>query len=123
MGGVMMKLFFEYPNCTTCKRAKKFLKENGIEFEEISLKEKTPTKAQIKAVQGSMGLKRLFNTSGKTYRDLNLKETFEDLADEEAFKLLVKDGSLIKRPVLIDEESKIFLIGFKENEWKVLLKK
>ena len=119
----MMKLFFEYPNCTTCKRAKKFLKENGIEFEEISLKEKTPTKAQIKAVQGSMGLKRLFNTSGKTYRDLNLKETFEDLADEEAFKLLVKDGSLIKRPVLIDEENKIFLIGFKENDWKVLLKK
>ena len=123
MGGVMMKLFFEYPNCTTCKRAKKFLKENGIEFEEISLKEKTPTEAQIKDVQGSMGLRRLFNTSGKTYRDLNLKETFEDLADEEAFKLLVKDGSLIKRPVLIDEESKIFLIGFKENEWKVLLKK
>lgn len=118
-----MKLFFEYPNCTTCKRAKKFLKENGIDFKEISLKEETPTKAQIKAVQGSMGLKRLFNTSGKTYRDLKLKENFDNLSVDEAIKLLVKDGSLIKRPVLIDEENKIFLIGFKENDWNVLLKK
>ncbi|MFT4445544.1 MULTISPECIES: Spx/MgsR family RNA polymerase-binding regulatory protein [unclassified Parvimonas] len=118
-----MKLFFEYPNCTTCKRAKKFLKENGIEFEEVSLKDKTPTKAQIKAVQGRMGLKRLFNTSGKTYRDLNLKENFEDLSADEAIKLLVKDGSLVKRPVLIDEENKIFLIGFKENDWNVLIEK
>ena len=123
MGGVIMKLFFEYPNCTTCKRAKKFLKENGIEFEEVSLKDKTPTKAQIKAVQGRMGLKRLFNTSGKTYRDLNLKENFEDLSADEAIKLLVKDGSLVKRPVLIDEENKIFLIGFKENDWNILLDK
>lgn len=123
MGGVIVKLFFEYPNCTTCKRAKKFLKENGIDFKEISLKEETPTKAQIKAVQGSMGLKRLFNTSGKTYRDLKLKENFDDLSVDEAIKLLVKDGSLIKRPVLIDEENKIFLIGFKENDWNVLLKK
>ena len=123
MGGVIMKLFFEYPNCTTCKRAKKFLKENGIEFEEVSLKDKTPTKAQIKAVQGRMGLKRLFNTSGKTYRDLNLKENFENLSADEAIKLLVKDGSLVKRPVLIDEENKIFLIGFKENDWNILLDK
>ncbi|MEB3073548.1 Spx/MgsR family RNA polymerase-binding regulatory protein [Parvimonas sp. C2] len=118
-----MKLFFEYPNCTTCKRAKKFLKENGIEFKEISLKDKTPTKAQIKAVQGSMGIKRLFNTSGKTYRDLNLKENFENLSVDEAIKLLANDGSLVKRPVLIDEENKIFLIGFKEKDWNVLLKK
>lgn len=118
-----MKILFEYPNCTTCKRAKKFLKEHDIEFEEISLKEKTPTKSQIKAVQGSMGLKRLFNTSGKTYRDLNLKENFDNLSAEEAIKLLVKDGSLIKRPVLIDEENKVFLIGFKEKDWNVLLKK
>lgn len=70
-----------------------------------------------------MGLKRLFNTSGKTYRDLNLKENFENLSTEEAIKLLVKDGSLIKRPVLIDEENKVFLIGFKEKDWNVLLKK
>ena len=118
-----MKLFFEYPNCTTCKRAKKFLKENGIEFKEISLKDKTPTKAQIKSVQGSMGLKRLFNTSGKSYRDLNLKENFDNLSADEALKLLVEDGSLIKRHIFIDEENKIFLIGFKENEWNVLIKK
>ena len=118
-----MKLFFEYPNCTTCKRAKKFLKENGIEFKEISLKDKTPPKAQIKAVQGSMGIKRLFNTSGKTYRDLNLKENFENLSVDEAIKLFANDGSLVKRPALIDEENKIFLIGFKEKDWNVLLKK
>ena len=99
-----MKLFFEYPNCTTCKRAKKFLKENGIEFKEISLKDKTPTKAQIKS-------------------DLNLKENFDNLSADEALKLLVEDGSLIKRPIFIDEENKIFLIGFKENEWNVLIKK
>ncbi len=70
-----------------------------------------------------MGLKRLFNTSGKSYRDLNLKENFDNLSADEALKLLVEDGSLIKRPIFIDEENKIFLIGFKENEWNVLIKK
>ena len=70
-----------------------------------------------------MGLKRLFNTCGKSYRDLNLKENFDNLSADEALKLLVEDGSLIKRPIFIDEENKIFLIGFKENEWNVLIKK
>ncbi len=118
-----MKLFFEYPNCTTCKRAKKFLKEHEIDFKEINLKEETPTKAQLELVQGYMGMKRLFNTSGKTYRDLNLKENFSSISVEDAIEMLVNDGSLIKRPILIDEENEVFLIGFKENEWQILLKK
>ena len=110
-----MKLFFEYPNCTTCKRAKKFLKENGIEFKEISLKDKTPTKAQIKSVQGSMGLKRLFNTSGKSYRDLNLKENFDNLSADEALKLLVEDGSLIKDLSSLTKKIKFFLSVLKKT--------
>lgn len=117
-----MKIFYEYPTCTTCKRAKKFLKENGLVFEERNLKEKTLSKEEIKKVLGSMGIKRLFNTSGKTYRNLNLKENLKDLTVEEAIKMLANDGSLIKRPVLIDEENQIFLIGFKEKEWNILLK-
>lgn len=120
---VLYETFFEYPNCTTCKRAKKFLKEHEIDFKEINLKEETPTKAQLELVQGYMGMKRLFNTSGKTYRDLNLKENFSSLSVEDAIEMLVNDGSLIKRPILIDEENEVFLIGFKENEWQVLLKK
>lgn len=120
---VLYETFFEYPNCTTCKRAKKFLKEHEIDFKEINLKEETPTKAQLELVQGYMGMKRLFNTSGKTYRDLNLKENFSSLSVEDAIEMLVNDGSLIKRPILIDEENEVFLIGFKENEWQILLKK
>ena len=120
---VLYETFFEYPNCTTCKRAKKFLKEHEIDFKEINLKEETPTKAQLELVQGYMGMKRLFNTSGKTYRDLNLKENFSSISVEDAIEMLVNDGSLIKRPILIDEENEVFLIGFKENEWQILLKK
>ena len=102
-----MKLFFEYPNCTTCKRAKKFLKENGIEFKEISLKDKTPTKAQIKSVQGSMGLKRLFNTSGKSYRDLNLKENFDNLLNE----LTIGIKKLDNKNITVEDVTEEFVDG------------
>lgn len=69
-----------------------------------------------------MGIKRLFNTSGKTYRDMNLKNTLENLSVEDAVDLLSKNSSLVKRPVLIDEENKIYLIGFKIEDWMILKK-
>ena len=104
-----MITLYDYPTCTTCKRAKKFLGDNNIKYKEISLKEKTPSKEILLKVLGHMGVKRLFNTSGKTYRDLNLKENFDNLSTDEAIKMLTEDGSLIKRPILIDEKRNIFL--------------
>lgn len=117
-----MKIFYQYPNCTTCKRAKNFLEKNNIKFEEKNLKDVTLSKEDIKNVLGSMSLKSIFNTSGKTYRNLNLKNTFHTLTKDDAIDLLHKNSSLIKRPILIDNENKIFLIGFKEKDWEILLK-
>ena len=117
-----MKIFYDYPNCTTCKRAKNFLKEHSIEFEERNLKDVNLSKKEIKDVLGNRAAKNLFNTSGKTYRDMNLKVTLKNLSFDEAVDLLAKNSSLIKRPVFIDNENKIFLIGFKENEWQILIK-
>lgn len=117
-----MKIFYLYPNCTTCKRAKIFLEKNNIEFEEKNLKDSILSKEDIINLLGNMSLKSIFNTSGKTYRNLNLKNTFQTLSKEDAIELLHKDSSLIKRPILIDNENKIFLIGFKEKDWEILLK-
>lgn len=118
-----MVIIYDYPTCTTCKRAKKFLSDNGIEFKAIDLKEETPSKETLLKVLGYMGVKRLFNTSGKTYRDTNLKSKLKDLTTQEAIDLLSSDGSLIKRPILIDEEKDLYLLGFNETDWKQLISK
>lgn len=116
----MLKIY-EYPNCTTCKRAKKFLKDNNIDAEFINIVEKVPSKDELKKVLGRNDLKKLFNTSGKSYRTMDLKDRFHELTLESALDLLVGDGMLIKRPILIDEKNEIYLIGFKENEWERIL--
>lgn len=118
----MIKVY-EYPSCTTCKRAKKFLKENGVDAEFISIKEQSPTKEELLKVLGRMNLKKLFNTSGKSYREMNLKDSFESLTKEKALELLLCDTMLIKRPVLIDDKNSNYFIGFNVGEWERILKK
>ena len=117
----MENLFIEYPKCSTCKKAKKWLETNNILFEDRNIIENNPTEKELKDWINKSGkeIKRWFNTSGLKYKSLNLKEKLPKMANEEKIKLLASDGMLVKRPILITEKG--ILIGFKEEEWKDLL--
>ena len=114
----MKKLFIQYPKCTTCKKAKKFLIDNNIEFEDrdITLNEEE-LKKWIKL--SGLDVKKFFNTSGILYREMNLKDKLKEMNEEEMIKLLATDGKLIKRPLLVSEEG--ILVGFKEDSYKQII--
>lgn len=114
----MAVLFVEYPKCTTCKKAKKWLTDHGIEFEDRDIKEKNPTAEELKGWYQKSGLplKRFFNTSGMLYKSMQLKDRLPDLSEEEQLALLATDGMLVKRPLLIQGDT--VLVGFKESEWE-----
>ncbi len=115
-------LFVEYPKCTTCKKAKKWLEEGGFQFQDRHIKEENPTYEELKAWYEKSGLpiKRFFNTSGLFYKELGLKDKLPDMTEDEMLKLLATDGMLVKRPVLVGED--FVLTGFKEAEWSEKLK-
>ncbi len=110
-------LFIEYPKCTTCQKAKKFLTDNCVEFTERHIKEDNPTYDELKAWYEKSGLplKKFFNTSGLLYKSMELKMKLPNMTDDEQLKLLATDGMLVKRPILITENR--ILVGFRENEW------
>lgn len=113
-----MATLYHYPNCSTCRRASKWLDAHGIDVEKIHLVEQTPDKTDLERLWKSSGLdlKKFFNTSGGSYRALNLKETYADLSDDERLELLANDGMLIKRPILDTVDS--VLVGFKESRYE-----
>ena len=114
----MKNLFIEYPKCSTCQKAKKWLDENNIEYVDRNIVTETPTKDELKKWIPKSGLdvRKFFNTSGMKYRELNIKEKIKDMSEDEIYELLASDGMLIKRPLFISE--KIILKGFKEKEWE-----
>ena len=114
----MRNLFIEYPKCSTCKKAKKWLEDNKIEFEDRHIIENTPTVGELKRwiKMSDKDIKKWFNTSGLKYKELNLKDKLPLMSDDEKIELLSTDGMLIKRPILVLENK--VLIGFKEEEWK-----
>ena len=116
-GGNHHMLFIEYPKCSTCKKAKKYLEEHGIEFEDRHIVEENPTKEELAEWIRISGkpVKKFFNTSGMKYRELGLKDKLPQMSEEEQIELLASDGMLVKRPLLIDGE--MVLTGFKEAEW------
>ncbi|AWL26286.1 arsenate reductase family protein [Streptococcus suis] len=109
-----MILFYEYPKCSTCRAAKAELKSLGLEFEAIDIKSTPPSAEDLKAWMEATGLelKKYFNTSGNSYRELGLKDKFDSLSLEQALNLLANDGMLIKRPLLI-QDGKILQIGYR----------
>ena len=111
-------VFVEYPKCTTCQKAKKWLEEQGIAFEERHIVENNPTEEELREWHRKSGLplKRFFNTSGMKYRELELKDKLPTMTEEEQYQLLATDGMLVKRPLLLGEDFAI--PGFKENEWE-----
>lgn len=114
----MSMLFLEYPKCTTCKKAKKWLNDHGAKFEDRDIKEKNPTAEELKTWYQKSGLplKRFFNTSGMLYKSMQLKDRLPDMSEEEQLALLASDGMLVKRPLLIKGDT--VLVGFKEEEWE-----
>ena len=113
-------LFIEYPKCSTCQKAKKWLDTNHIPYEDRHIVEQTPSIEELTnwIKKSGYDIKRFFNTSGLKYKELNLKEKLPEMTDSEKIQLLASDGMLIKRPLLIND--KIILVGFKEKEWEVL---
>ena len=111
-------LFIEYPKCTTCQKAKKWLDDNGVKYEDRHIKENNPTYDELKNWIETSGLpvKKFFNTSGLMYKSMNLKERLETMSDDEQIKLLSTDGMLVKRPLIISAST--ILVGFKVKEWE-----
>ena len=117
----MENIFIEYPKCSTCKKAKAWLEENNINFEDRNIVEDTPTLQELTEwiEKSGLDLKKWFNTSGLKYKELNLKDKLGSMTDEEKIKLLASDGKLIKRPLLISDKE--VYVGFKEEQWKDLI--
>ena len=117
----MKIIFIEYPKCSTCQKAKKWLEANKIVFEDRHIVVNNPTKEELQKWIKESGkeIKKWFNTSGLKYKELNLKERVQNMTEAEKIEVLASDGMLVKRPILISDKG--VLIGFKEEEWKKLL--
>lgn len=114
--------FIQYPKCTTCQKAKKWLDDRAMQYEDRHIKEDNPTYDELKEWYGRSGLplKRFFNTSGLLYKDLQLKDKLPEMTEEEQLTLLATDGMLVKRPLVVADD--FVLVGFKEKEWEEKLR-
>ena len=114
----MSRLFLEYPKCSTCRKAKKYLEENQVEFVDRHIVEANPTTEELKEwiTKSGLPVKKFFNTSGKLYKEMGLKDKLASMSEEEQIELLASNGMIVKRPLII-EEGRV-LVGFKEAEWK-----
>ena len=113
----MIKVY-QYPKCSSCQKAVKFLKSNELDFKSLDITETPPSKKELKQMLQSYDgeLKRLFNTSGVQYRELKIKDKIGSMTETDALELLSKNGKLVKRPFLLAKDSN--LVGFKEQEWQ-----
>ena len=110
-------LFIEYPKCSTCQRAKKWLDAHNIEYTDRHIVEDNPTYEELKEWYGKSGLplKRFFNTSGLLYREMQLKDKLSAMSEEEQLRLLATNGMLVKRPLIVNGDT--VLTGFREADW------
>ena len=110
-------LFVNYPKCSTCRKAKKWLDEHNIEYESRHIIDDNPTADELRKWWeiSDLPLKRFFNTSGMKYRELKLKDKLPEMSEDEQLDLLATDGMLVKRPILVNDD--VVLVGFKIKEW------
>jgi arsenate reductase len=114
----MALMMYQYPQCGTCHKAKKFFKERGVEVNEIHIVENPPSRAELEELVRKSGLpvQKFFNTSGKKYRELGLSQKLKEMSDAEKLDLLASDGMLIKRPIVTDGEK--VTVGFSEDTYQ-----
>ena len=117
----MSKLFINYPKCSTCKKAEKFLKENNIEFINRNIVEENPSAEELALWMEKSGLepRKFFNTSGVLYREMNLKDKIKTMSKEEMIEILSTNGMLVKRPLLVMDDK--VLVGFKEENYNEII--
>lgn len=115
-----MTTFVCYPKCTTCQKAKKWLDDNGIVYDQRHIKEQNPTAAELEEwqIRSGLPLRKFFNTSGILYKSQGIKDKLSTMSDLEQLALLATDGMLVKRPILITGD-RVF-VGFKEVEWEII---
>ena len=115
-------LFFCYPKCTTCQKAKAFLDSRGVAYDLRDIKLENPTADELRGLWKKSGLplKKFFNTSGLQYKALGLKDKLPDMDEEAQLSLLATDGMLVKRPILAGED--FVLVGFRQPEWEEALR-
>lgn len=111
-------LFVCYPKCSTCKKALNWLNEHNIEFDQRHIVEDNPTAEELKLwhKMSDLPLRKFFNTSGMLYRDMGLKDKLPTMSENEMYELLATNGMLVKRPLLVLDDT--VLVGFKESEWE-----
>lgn len=114
-------LFLQYPKCSTCQKAKKWLDERKVSYENRHIAEQNPSAEELKGWYEKSGLplKKFFNTSGLKYKELQLKDKLPKMSETEQLKLLATDGMLVKRPILVGDD--FVLVGFKEADWEAKL--
>ena len=113
-----MLLFVQYPKCTTCQKAKAWLDEKDVAYDDRHIKEQNPTYEELREWHKKSGLplRKFFNTSGLLYKSMQLKDKLPDMSEEEQLRLLATDGMLVKRPILVGEN--FVLVGFKSETWQ-----
>lgn len=118
----MSTLFIHYPKCGTCRKAKAWLQQNSIEFKERMIVEENPTREELEnwIQKSGLPINKFFNTSGRLYKEMNLKDKVKTASKDELLDILASDGMLVKRPIVIKDGTVV--IGFKEEEWKEKLK-
>ena len=116
-------LFIEYPKCTTCIKAKKWLDDNNIKYVDRNIKLDNPTidELSIWIKKSKLPFRKVFNTSGLLYKEYNLKDKLDHMSDEGKLELLASNGMLVKRPVIVLDD--VVLFGFKIDQWETLLKR
>ena len=114
-------LFVHYPKCSTCKKAMNWLDEHNIEFDQRHIVEDNPTIDELRLwhKMSDLPLRRFFNTSGMLYRDMGLKDKLPSMSEDEMYELLASNGMLVKRPLLVLDDT--VLVGFKEKEWEAMV--
>ena len=111
-------IFIEYPKCSTCKKAKKWLDDHNIKYEDRHIIDNNPTFDELKEWyhKSNLDIKRFFNTSGMLYKEMNLKDKLPNMNEYEMLEILSTNGMLVKRPLIISDD--VILTGFKEKEWE-----
>ena len=117
-----MLRIYSYEKCDTCRKALKFLAARGVVAENIPIRERPPSKAELKRMLGLVGgeLRKLFNTSGRDYKALNMKDRLPAMSESDALDLLSKNGNLVKRPFALSADGGT--VGFKEEEWLLFIR-
>jgi arsenate reductase (glutaredoxin) len=111
-------IIYQYPKCSTCRKAVKFLRDRGVDFAERHIVDTPPNETELRQLvaQSGLPLKNFFNTSGKKYRELQLSKRLSEMSEAEQISLLASDGMLLKRPIVSDGTR--VTVGFQENSWK-----